>query len=338
MPTLHGVNAQVVIEVADRFIPEGVNSWSNNWLQAEIMVKRFDEDYEMSFCTRVLTVHDLYGLYFHVGIVLQGLSKFGVLVSLIQRQLDLKIKDKDKRYEVELALGQESMAMAVEPEDLKRFAGELRLLLDDYPLRAEEFPSVAPIIEFYSTHAVRDRIRPPAGVAGWLWSLLKVRHPAEKCWGDALKMSFTLSTPGLTVSCENIESFFRLRGYKTQWEGDTLRARRGSAWRYLRSLNSKELITEISFSSHVTHSFLEIDVWTAGVRQNNRKLFAWVGEAAMLEVLLAGGKSLSFVSDRLENMDRNLHRLNIRGAVLSALGTMTGLLVISLIVSLVSGV
>jgi hypothetical protein len=333
MPVLQGVNAQIAINVADRFIPEGANSWANNWLQAEIAVKRFDEDYEVSFCTRVLTVHDLYDLYFHLGIVLQGLSKFGVLISLIERQIDVKIMDSQKAYQVELALGQESLEMDVEPANLARFARELRLLLNNYPLRSEEFPSVAPIVEFYSTRHSGDGLR-PRGLMGWLWSWFWVRNPVGDGVGDALRMAFTLSTPGPGISDESIECFFAARGYDVHRDGNGLIAQRGSAWGYVSSLDPRRLLTKVAFSASDTHSLLTVDVWTAGVRQNRRKLFAWVGEASMLEVLLAGGRSLSFVQERLDNMDSNLHRLNLRKAVVNTGGLLAVIALTALLVQL----
>ena len=83
MATLQGEHASFHIEVLARHIPDGMNSWENNWLEAEFALLHTGE--EARFCTRRLTVHDIYDLYFHLGIILQGLSRSGILVPLLQQ-------------------------------------------------------------------------------------------------------------------------------------------------------------------------------------------------------------------------------------------------------------
>lgn len=310
MPALLGEHAAFHIDVVSRHIPEGVNSWENNWLQAEFTL--LSGDSAVRFCSRRLTVHDVYDLYFHLGIALQGLSTTGVLIPMLQRQLRMKISPENDGFQVSLEMpGCDDLSYAVTRQSLAAFALELREVLRAFPLRAEEVPSVAPVIEFYSTKHMPERIQAPAGLRGKVRSLFKVPNPMGQGRGDAMRFIFTLSKPHNHMNNETIASFFSTRGYDVQWHGDVLMGARGASHLW-HGLDGKQLPTQVELTPTDTHSILTIDVWTAGVRQNSRRLFAWVGEAAMLEVFLAGYKSLEYVGGRLAMMDSNLRRASLR--------------------------
>lgn len=310
MATLQGEHASFHIDVLARHIPLGMNSWENNWLEAEFVLLATDE--EARFCTRRLTVHDIYDLYFHLGIILQGLSRSGILVPLLQRQLRFKLTPEDNVYKASLEmLGCPSVEFVTTSEAVASFAQSLHDILDTYPLRADEVPSVAPVIEFYSTKQQPERMKLSYGFWGSVRSLFKVANPLGAGRGDAIRFTFTLSKPTAQIDQAAIENFFAARNYQVQWYGDVLRAVRGGAG-YWQGLDGKQLPTQVRFLPADTHSVVTYDVWTAGVRQSSRKLFAWVGEAAMLEVFLAGYKGLDVVRERLTIMDSNLRRASIK--------------------------
>lgn len=324
MPTLKGEQAAVTINVLGRHIPEGINSWENNWLEAEFLLAT--HDHNMQFCTRRLTVHDIYDLYFHLGIILAGLSPTGVFVPILQRQFHLKITPESAGFHISVAMpGYDGLEFSAPRDALGTFAKELREVLDAFPLRADEVPSVAPVIEFYSTKQKPDRLQVPPGPFARLRSLFKVANPLGQGWGDAIRFTFTLSKPAGRVGREVVQDFFAARDYRVEWNGDVLKAFRGKNGLWW-GLDGKRLPTQVEFTPTDTHGILTIDVWTAGVRQSSLRLFAWVGEAAMLEVLLAGNKTLDFVRERLAHMDSNLRRANMYDlfrAVVVALGLVT---------------
>ena len=186
MATLQGEHASFHIEVLARHIPDGMNSWENNWLEAEFALLHTDE--EARFCTRRLTVHDIYDLYFHLGIILQGLSRSGILVPLLQRQLKFKLTPEDHAYKASLEmLGCQEIEFVTTSEAVACFAQSLHDILDTYPLRADEVPSVAPIVEFYSTRQQPERMKFSHGWWGSLRSLFKVSNPLGAGRGDAIR-------------------------------------------------------------------------------------------------------------------------------------------------------
>ncbi|KAF0196047.1 MAG: hypothetical protein FD169_1113 [Bacillota bacterium] len=310
MATLQGEHASFQIDVLARHIPEGMNSWENNWLAAEFALLATDE--EARFCTQRLTVHDIYDLYFHLGIVLQGLSRSGIFVPLLQRQLKFKLTPEGIRYKASLEMvGGLDIEFVTTPEAVACFARGLHEILDSYPLRADEVPSVAPVIEFYSTRRQPERLKLSHGLWGLVRSLFKVANPLGAGRGDAIRFTFTLSKPTAQIDQTAIENFFVARNYQVQWYGDVLRAVRGGSY-YWQNFDGKQLPTQVQFLPADTHTVVTYDVWTAGVRQSSRKMFTWVGEAAMLEVFLAGCKGLDVVRERLSIMDSNLRRASIK--------------------------
>lgn len=326
MPELRVDSTSFQFHIVDRHIPHGFNSWENNWLEAEFAVEH--EGCLTKFATRSLTVHDIYDLYFHLGIALENLSPTGVLIPMIQRQLLVKLCPQDGFRVIVEMTGIETVEFVVSRDDLKHFTAEVQEVLRAYPLRAEEYPSVAPVLEFYSSREKPRRIPEASGLLCSIRSLLQVPNPLGKGRGDALRFTFTLSKPHEHLNKEVLSSFFSARDYSVSWDGDTLRAQRGST-NTLWPLDNKRLRTHVKLSTAETHSIFTVDVWTAGVRQNSRKLFAWVGEAAMLELLLVGNKSLDYVRERLTIMDENMRRAN-RQDLLRLLVVAGGLAVITL--------
>ena len=328
MATLQGEHASFQIDVLARHIPEGMNTWENNWLEAEFVLLANHE--EARFCTRRLTVHDIYDLYFHLGIVLQGLSRSGILVPLLQRQLKFMLTPEDNGYKSSLEmLGCPGIEFASTPEAVASFAQGLHKILDTYPLRADEVPSVAPVVEFYSTRQQPERMKLSHGLWGTIRSWFKVANPLGAGRGDAIRFTFTLSKPTAHIDQAAIEKFFAARNYKVHWYGDVLRAVRGGD-NFWHSFDGKQLPTQVRFLPADTHSVVTYDVWTAGVRQSSRKMFAWVGEAAMLEVFLAGYKGLDVVRERLSIMDSNLRRASIKDLRRIAI-IVAGLIVVTLL-------
>lgn len=310
MATLQGEHASFEINVLARHIPIGMNSWENNWLEAEFALLAPDD--ETRFCTRHLTVHDIYDLYFHLGIVLQGLSLKGILVPLLQRQLKFNLTLEDNGYKASLEMmGCPNVEFIATSEAVACFAQGLHDILDTYPLRANEVPSVAPVVEFYSTSQQPERMKLTHGFWGWVRSLFKVVNPLGAGRGDAIRFTFTLSKPKAQIDQAAIEGFFAARDYQVQWYGDVLRAVRGGT-HFWQNFDGKKLPTQVRFLPADTHSVVTYDVWTAGVRQSSRKMFAWVGEAAMLEVFLAGYKGHDVVHERLSIMDSNLRRASLK--------------------------
>lgn len=328
MPLLRVESRVFEFNILDRHIPDGFNSWENNWLEAEFAVGSVE--HVVRFATRRLTVHDLYDLYFHLGIALENLSPTGVLIPMIQRQLLVKMCPDQEKFRTILEMpGLETVEFVVSREEVKCFAVEIGQLLRAYPLRADEYPSVAPVLEFYSSREKPGRLPSSSGWLGSIRSRLQVQNPLGKGRGDALRFTFTLSKPHASLDKEVLNGFFSARDYSVSWVGDTLRAQRGSTDTLL-PLDNKHLSTHVEFCTVETHSIFTVDVWTAGVSQNSRKLFAWVGEAAMLEVLLAGNKSLDFVRERLACMDENMRRAN-RQDLLRLLFVAGGLAAITLV-------
>jgi len=321
MVILQGEETAFEMTVLGRHIPEGFNSWENNWLEAEFAVEN------NRFATRRLTVHDIYDLYFHLGIALEGLSPTGVLVPLIQRQLKFKLVSEHNGFLANIEMtGLPDTNYVVSRSAVVAFAEGLHQLLLAYPLRADEVPSVAPVIEFYSTKEKPDRLTLGKGMWAVVRSWFKVSNPIGRGRGDAIRFTFTLSKPSSRVSQAAITDFFLARDYRVEERSNGLKAVRGSTapWN---TCDGKGLPTEVQFVAADTHSIVTYDVWTAGFKQSSRRLFAWVGEAAMFEVFLAGYKELDQVGERLSIMDSNLRRARLHD-LLRLAAVLVGLTVI----------
>ncbi|MDP3058798.1 MAG: hypothetical protein Q8N36_05015, partial [bacterium] len=291
MAELRGDGGAFSIDVIGRFIPEGYNSWRDNWLEVQITLKNAES--AVVFATRRFSVHDLYSLYFQLGMIVASLIDKCAFIPILEEQMRFSATSVGESYLITVSgEGLEKMDVCVTETNLHSFLLELREMLDYYPLREDEIPMVIPLVEFYATNATLDKITPPVGWNALLGRVLMMKNPLGGGKGDAMRLSFALSTPSSNLSKGDVATFFTERAYVVNWQGDTLVGTRGLRQNQLWSMNNKLLFTEMSLRYSETHSLLIIDVWTAGVKQTVRSLFAWVGEAAMLELFITRARSL----------------------------------------------